>query len=181
MVWNRDIFDELVAQYPRGRRDDVVRAFGFTNTRMTSPNSCALRLSFALHHVDPSFMRGFAGNTWTTSNSVPLARGSTALANHIRRRSGWAMQRRTGPGAGRPMAHHFVPEGQGIMYFKGLMEGDYHIDLWDRDRHLDAAAGLTMLWRPAPRDTLEVWYWRLEQPDTMIFGLNELGQGGTFR
>lgn len=181
MVWNRDIFDELVAQYPRGDRADVVRIFGFTDTRLTRPNSCALRLSFALHHVDPRYMRGFSGNTWTTSGGVRLARGSTALADHIRRSSGWDMQRRTGPGAGRPMAQHFAPEGQGIMYYKGLTEDDYHIDLWDRDRHLDAANGLTMLWRPLPQSTLEVWYWRLEQPDTMIFGLDELGRGGTLR
>jgi hypothetical protein len=143
---------------------------------VSNPNTCALRLSFALHHAIPGRLAAFPGTTWATRRGLRLARGAKALAQHIRDASGWN-RRVMSP---TPGGHH-APPGQGIIYWKGVTEADYHIDLWDRDRHLDAIGGLCMLWRPSPERTQEVWYWQLDPPRTMIFGRHELGERGTYR
>ena len=83
-MWRANCFDDLVLNYPQGSRDDVVRWFDFTDTNVTSPNTCALRLSYALQATLANAMDGFRGNTWAMRRGVRLARGAQGLARHIR-------------------------------------------------------------------------------------------------
>lgn len=181
MSWPTNVFDALVQHYPRGPRDEALRFFDFTDIAVANPNTCAVRLSYALGQAIPGCMAAYRGTTWTTRSGMRLARSSRALARYIRDQSGWSRQQQTGAEAGGSLRGYFVPPGQGIMYWKGRIEAKYHIDLWDRDRHLDASNGHCMLWRPEPADTLEVWYWQLDPPRTMLFGHHELGVRGTYR
>ena len=181
MGWRSNVFEDLVANYPRGDRDAVVAAWRFVDTNMRRPNTCALRLSYALRLAIPNSMADYRGTIWTTASGATLARSSTALARQIQDKSGWDSRfQRYGDGVA-PLPGYWSPEGHGIMYWKGASADKYHIDLWDSQCHLDAAFGRCMLWRPAPADTLEVWYWRLDPVAGMIFGLHELGRGGSYR
>lgn len=181
MAWSTNVFESLVAHYPRGNRDAVVAAWDFRDTSIQHPNTCALRLSAALRQAIPNSMVGYRYDTWTTRDGARLARSSRRLAEHIEAQSGWDSRLQKHGDGTTPMSGYWSPAGQGIMYWKGHTRDDYHIDLWDSQRHLDAATGRCMLWRPRPGDTLEVWYWRLDPPAGMMFGFAELGESTTYR
>ena len=175
-MWQTNCFFDLVGNYPQGSRSGVVERFDFVDTTLTHPQSCALRLSYALEATLPNSMAGFTGNTWTTSSGICLARGSRALANYIRRESGWSVRHHL-PNSGESFtwSDYPLPEGQGIAFWNCSV-GVNHIDLWDRNGHLAAAYGRVMLWRPPPENVKKILYWQLDPPSGMVFGLHELGE-----
>ena len=150
----RPNFKSLAAVYPRGSQASFDALLGTPSHW----NTCAMRLSLALHRLDSTFYHHrFRGNLVKSWHGI-AARGSRALANYLRRASGWTRLRPTG----RTSAIRDYSDTQGIIFWRrnpGLMN---HIDLWDPARRdLDAVDNLTMLWAPKEGEVNYIWYWPL--------------------